>query len=104
VIGSHEVIATRTMQSLYIWLDLAFLLAFLVLLLYSRRYQAVTAGLLAGILYFAIDYGIFYRVLGTREVRGAEPFWFLLWLSMSYGLTNLAWIWLWLGRDNRIRE
>lgn len=101
---SSEIIAARTMNSLYIWLDLGFLAVLLLLLLYMRRYQAIIAGLAAGVLYFAIDYGIFYAALGTRSVEGANTFWFLLWLSFSYGLTNLAWIWLWLDRDQHIRE
>jgi hypothetical protein len=61
-------------------------------------------GLVGGVLYFLVDYGIFYRLLGTRAVHGADPFWFLAWLSMSYGLTNFAWIWLWLDRDRRAVE
>jgi hypothetical protein len=92
------------MQSLYIWLDLAFLVAFVVVLAWSKRYQALVAGVIGGILYFVIDWGIFYRLLGTRVVRGTNPFWFLLWLSLSYGLTNFAWIWLWLDRDRRAVE
>ena len=99
-----EVIAARTMNSLYIWLDIIFLLLLLGVLLYTKRYQAIIAGLCAGILYFIVDYGIFYHALGTREVTGADPFWFLLWLSMSYGFTNFVWIWNWLSRDGRALE
>jgi hypothetical protein len=99
-----QLIAARTMQSLYIWLDLVFLAAFIVLLLSGKRYQALIAGLVGGVIYFAVDYGIYYRALGTRVVHGADPFWFLLWLSLSYGLTNFAWIWLWLDRDKRAVE
>jgi hypothetical protein len=102
--GGTEVIAARTMQSLYIWLDLAFLVAFISVLVYTRRYQALIAGLIGGLVYFAVDYGIFYGALGTRTVTGAPTLWFLLWLSMSYGLTNIAWIWLWLDRDGRAVE
>ena len=51
-----------------------------------------------------MDYGIFYLALGTRQVQGADPFWFLLWLSMSYGFTNFVWIWLWLDRDGHALE
>ena len=51
-----------------------------------------------------IDYGVFYLLLGTRAVYGADPFWFLLWLSMSYGFTNFVWIWLWLDRDGHALE
>jgi len=104
LIDTSEVIAARTMQSLYIWLDLAFLSIFVAVLFYSKRHQAIIAGLLGGILYFVVDYGIFYRLLGTRSVVGADPFWFLLWLSFSYGLTNFAWVWLWLDRDGRALE
>jgi hypothetical protein len=101
---TSEVIAARTFQSLYVWLDLAFLVAFIVLLVWSRRYQALVVGVAGGIIYFVVDYGIFFRLLGTRSVAGASPFWLLLWLSISYGVTNFAWIWLWLDRDGRALE
>ena len=99
-----EVIAARSMNGLYIVLDILFLGFFLITLIYAKRYQAVIAGLLGGALYFAVDYGIFYLALGTREVAGADPALFLLWLSMSYGITNIAWIWLWLDRDGHALE
>ncbi len=99
-----EVIAARSMNLLYIWIDIAFLLIFSGVLVYTKRYQALIAGLLGGILYFAVDYGIFYLLLGTRTVVGADPALFLFWLSMSYGLTNFAWIWLWLDKDGHTLE
>lgn len=99
-----EVIPARTLNALYIWLDIAFLLFFLGLLIYRKKYMTVIVALLAGVLYFIVDYGIFYHALGTRTVTGANTFWFLLWLSMSYGITNFAWIWLWLNRDSRLLE
>ena len=94
----------RTFSSLYIILDIIWLLAFLGSLLYFKRRLAVMVGLLAGLLYFLVDYGIFYKLLGTRLVNGADPFWFLLWLSMSYGFTNFAWIWLLLDGDGHAVE
>jgi len=98
------VVAARTMQSLYIWLDLVFLAGFVGLLFYSKRHRALVAGIIGGVVYFFVDYGIFYQLLGTRVVEGADPLWFLAWLSLSYGITNFAWIWLWLDRDERILE
>ena len=68
-------------------------------MVYTKRRLALIAGLLGGVLYFLVDYGIFYMLLGTRSVEGASTFWLLLWLSMSYGFTNFVWIWLWLDRD-----
>jgi hypothetical protein len=94
-----EIIAARTFSSLYIYLDLIWLAAYVLILLFFKRRLALLAGLAAGVIYFLVDYGIFYLVLGTRVVQGADPFWLLLWLSFSYGLTNLAWIWLLLDRD-----
>jgi len=99
-----EVIAARTFQSLYIWLDLAFLAVFVALLIWQRRYQALLLGIIGGVLYFAVDYGIFLQALGTRTITGASPFWVLIWLSFSYGLTNFAWIWLLLDRDKHALE
>jgi hypothetical protein len=89
----------RTFNTLYIYLDLLWLAIFIVILWTLRRRLALVVGLLAGLLYFFVDYGIFYLALGTRTVTGTDPFWLLLWLSTSYGLTNFAWIWLLLDRD-----
>lgn len=94
-----EVIPSRVFNLLFIYLDIAWLLALLVILLVFKRYQAVIAGVIGGLIYFLVDYGIFYLLLGTRVVEGADVVWLLLWLSISYGFTNFAWIWLWLDRD-----
>lgn len=99
-----EVIAARSLNGLYIVLDILFLLTLAAILVMTRRRVALFVGLLGGILYFLVDYGIFYLALGTRQVVGADPFWFLLWLSMSYGFTNFAWIWVLLDRDDRSVE
>jgi hypothetical protein len=94
----------RTFSSLYIILDVTWLLILAGVYLCLKRRLAVIAGLVAGVLYFLVDYGIFYQLLGTRQVEGADPLWFLLWLSMSYGFTNFAWIWLLLDRDGHAVE
>jgi len=94
-----DFVVARSFNSLYIYLDIAWLVLFTLILLFRRRYLAMIAGLAGCVIYFAVDYGVFYHLLGTREVAGADPFWVLLWLSISYGLTNFAWIWLLLDRD-----
>lgn len=99
-----DIIAARTLNTLYIYLDVAWLIIFVIILVYHKRYLALTAGAIGGVIYFTVDYGIFYLGLSTRVVSGADPFWFLLWLSLSYGLTNIAWIWLLLDRDNHATE
>jgi len=95
---------SRTFSSLYIILDIIWLLVFAGALLYFKKQRVVIVGLLAGLLYFVVDYGVFYQILGTRKITGADPLWFLLWLSMSYGFTNFAWIWLLLDRDEHAVE
>ena len=94
----------RTFSSLYIILDIAWLLILSSIFLYLKRRMAVVVGLVAGVLYFLVDYGIFYQLLGTRQIEGGDPFWILLWLSMSYGFTSFAWIWLLLDRDGHAVE
>jgi len=99
-----EVIPARVFNGLFVWLDIAFLIIFAIILIYTKRYIAGIVGLLGGILYFIVDYGIFFLALGTRVVTGADTFWLLLWMSMSYGFTNFVWIWLWLDRDGHTFE
>lgn len=94
-----DVVVSRMFNSLYIYLDIVFLVLFCLLLAWRKRYQALIAGGIGAVVYFIVDYGIFYRVMGTRQVTGANPLWFLLWLSISYGLTNFAWIWLLFDRE-----
>ena len=99
-----EVIPARVLNSLHIFLDIGFLVILFCLLIYAKKYLACIVGLLGGILYFLVDYGIFYLLLQTRVVNGADTAWFLLWLSMSYGFTNFVWIWLWLDNDGHKLE
>lgn len=99
-----EIVPGRILNELYVYLDIAFLCVFIALLILSKRYLTTLFALAGGIIYFIVDYGIFYLLLRTRVVIGAPYFSFLLWLSMSYGITNFAWIWLWLKRDERLLE
>ncbi len=97
-----EVIPNRSFSSLYIILDCIFLLILLTHFIRTKRHIPLIVGLLGGLLYFLVDFGGFYLLLGTREVHGANTFWFLLWLSMSYGFTNMTWMWLWFDeKENR---
>ncbi len=99
-----EIIPSRVFNVLYIYIDIVWLFIFLAILLYFKRYLAAIAGFIGAILYFIIDFGVFYLLLGTRVVEGANPATLLLWLSISYGFTNFAWIWLWLDRDGHALE
>lgn len=99
-----DVVAARSFNTLCIILDIMWLVFYAAVLIRLRRYLALVVGLAGGVIYFAVDYGIFYLALGTRVVEGANPALFLLWLSFSYGITNFAWIWLVLNRDGHAFE
>lgn len=100
-----EIIARREFSPLYIVLDTVFLLVFLGLLLWKKKYLTIVVGLLAGVLYMIVDYGIFHLVCHSRSIfEGHSLFWVLLWMSMSYGFTNFTWIMLWISKDKRLFE
>ena len=100
-----EIIARREFSPLYIALDVVFLSVFLVLLLWKKKYLTVIVGLLAGVLYMIVDYGVFHLVCHSRSIsEGYSLFWVLLWMSMSYGFTNFTWIMLWISKDKRLFE
>ncbi len=94
----------RELNLLYIILDICFLVFLGYLLLRMKKRMAFLFGVAGALLYFLVDYGIFFLLLGTREVVGANTFLFLLWLSTSYGFTNFVWIWLLLNREKRSLE
>lgn len=100
-----EIIARREFSPLYIALDIAFLVLYGCLLLRKKKYMTFLVGFLAGILYMAVDYGIFHLVCHSRSISdGYSLFWVLLWMSMSYGFTNFTWIWLWISKDKHLSE
>ncbi len=94
-----EIIAQRVFSPLYIYLDTAFLAVLCALLIVKKKYLILLFGLSGGILYFIVDYGIFHAALHTRSIENGDMFGVLLWMSMSYGMTNFVWIWLWMSRD-----
>lgn len=100
-----EIIAKRQFDPMYMWLDIAFLLLFTALLVVKKKYMTVAVGLLFGVVYMFVDYGIFHLATGSREIfNGYSMFWVLLWMSMSYGFTNFTWIWLWISKDKNLFE
>ena len=109
--AAADIVPTRNLNLLYIILDSIFIVVFLGLLVWKKRYSTVIFALFGGVLYTLVDYGGFYLLSHTRTVYidGAladalGTFWVLLWMSMSYGITNFAWIWLWFSKDKRLLE
>ena len=99
-----EIIAQRVFNPLYIWLDTAFLVGLCALLFFKKKYLTLIWGIFGGILYMIVDYGIFHLATHSRTIEGGDMFWVLLWMSMSYGITNFVWIWLWFSKDKHLVE
>ena len=104
LLAIQDYAVSRELNTLYIMLDIIFLGLLGYALLKSKRKLAFFFGIAGALLYFLVDYGIFYLLLGTREVDGANTMLFFLWLSTSYGFTNFAWIWFLRDNDKRIIE
>ena len=108
--AAADIVPTRNLNLLYIILDSIFIVVFLGLLIWKKRYSTVIFALFGGVLYTLVDYGGFYLLSHTRTVYidGAladalGTFWVLLWMSMSYGITNFAFIWVCLNRDKLLK-
>lgn len=99
-----DLIARRQFVPAYIALDTVFLLALAGLLLWKKRRMAALVGGIMGVVYFIVDYGVFHLICHSRSIEGGSLFWTLLWMSMSYGFTNFAWIWLALNKDEYLIE
>lgn len=100
-----DLVARRQFSLGYIWLDIAFLVVFAALLLWQKKYMTLIIGLVFGVVYMLVDYGIFHLLTHSRTISsGYSMFWVLLWMSMSYGFTNFAWIWLWISKDKHLFE
>lgn len=113
-------VAQRVFNLSFVYFDIAFLVVFIALLIWQKKYMTLLVGFLAGILYTIVDFGVFYAAYGERHiclqniVNGVGTGWveqdvgmvflILLWMSMSYGFTNFTWIWLWISKDKRLFE
>lgn len=109
---------TRNFSLAYIILDSLFIVGFVTLLFLNKKRITALWSLAGGILYFIVDFGIFYAALNSRAIYSysfSSPDntalldatgtgLVLLWMSLSYGITNFAFIWLWLSKDKHALE
>lgn len=106
-----SIVPTRYFNVLYIVLDMVFILVLLGLLWWKKKKSTFYFALFGGILYFLVDYGYFYYLSHTRIVMINDQVcnWFqtgavLLWMSLSYGITNFTFIWLCIKKDEHLKE
>lgn len=101
-----EITPTRRFNLLYIILDSIFVIFLLGLMLWKKKRATTIISLFGGVLYLLVDYGYFYLISHTRTVfingevaSNMITFLVLTWMSLSYGITNFAFIYLLLGKD-----
>lgn len=102
---------TRIFNLLYIIIDSIFILLFLGILIWKKRYVTFLFSIFGGILYFIVDYGYFYLISHSRVIKidgvvcgNLNTALVLLWMSLSYGITNFAFIWLCIRKDEYLKE
>jgi hypothetical protein len=102
---------TRTFSLTYLILDSLFILVLLSLFIYKKKYLTLLFSLFGGVLYFLVDFLLFYLASHSRivyidgvEQTAANTALVLLWMSLSYGITNFAFIWLCLRKDQDLKE
>ena len=106
----ENITPTRNFNLLYIILDSIFICLLLGLLIYQKKYVTLIWAIFGGVLYFLVDYGYFYWISGSRVVTvngissEANTALVLLWMSLSYGITNFIFIWLCLKKDKNLKE
>lgn len=105
-----EITPTRNLNLLYIILDSTFVIFFLILLILKKRYLTLSFSIFGGILYFIVDYCGFYLLAHSRSIyinnnlcNNEMTALILLWMSLSYGITNFAFIWLCLSKDKYLK-
>ncbi len=105
-----EITPTRNFNLLYIILDSIFILVLIGLLIAKKKYMTTLWALFGGVLYFIVDYGYFYLISHSREIYingelqgNLKTALILFWMSMSYGITNFAFIWLCLKKDKDLK-
>lgn len=106
----NEITPTRNLNLLYIILDSCFVIFFIILLILKKRYLTLCFSLFGGILYFIVDFCGFYLLAHSRTIYinnelcdiGTTAL-ILLWMSLSYGITNFAYIWLCLSKDKYLK-
>lgn len=104
-----DIVPTRSFSYLYILLDSFFIFFFIAVLFLKKRYMTMSFALFGGVLYFIVDFFGFYLLAGSREVvidqvlqgPGMTAL-VLLWMSLSYGITNFAYIWILLRKDKEM--
>ncbi|GIQ82734.1 hypothetical protein KIPB_003925 [Kipferlia bialata] len=92
-------VVCRQFTGTYIIADISALCVWVALLAYKREYHALALGAVGLVIYYAVDYGIWYCWKGTRTVDSEiSAKWLLLWLSSLTGVVHPSFVMLMLRK------
>lgn len=105
-----QITPTRSFNLAYIILDSLFIITLCLILFFNKNKLTLLFAFFGGVLYLIVDFGIFYLVLRSRSIyiikdgvmtlqNEKMTFLILTWMSLSYGITNFAFIWLAIKKD-----
>ena len=87
---------TRNFEFDYIIFDAIFLALYMALLVRGKRYNALKAGAVCGLIIYVID-GVIWSATGVREYSLPEP-WMKhptdFMMDVSYGMVMFSWVWI----------
>ncbi len=109
MILTNDIIPSRSFSPFYILFDSIFLVFLLIRLWIEKKRVAFFFSLAGGVLYFLVDFLIFYLALKTRQITCGNSVLgplgvggVLFWMSRSYGITNFLLIYLALRHDKSL--
>jgi len=101
-----KILPSRTFNMTYVIFDMLFLVFLVTLLVIKKRYLTLAWAGFGGLLYLAVDFGLFYCASKTRaiyingdQLDALGHFLILFWFSFSYGIPNFTFIWMALSKD-----
>ena len=105
----NDVIPTRTFNLAYLIADSIFVIGFVIFLFVSKRRVTLIWSLFGGVIYWVVDFIYFYLISHSRTIyisgelaNSGITCLVLVWMSLSYGITNFAFIWLCLNKDKHL--
>ncbi len=95
-------IVTRTFSIDYIYLDLIFILIWIIFLVKRRYWMPIIWGIIGWVVYIFVDYYLWHIVMGVRTYEGSiNPFLFFLWFCFSPGFVQFSYVFVMFEKRNK---
>lgn len=92
-VGNYIMSVDRIFDVDFIYFDLMLATLWIVLFIKTKQYPAILMGLLASCIYFMVDFGLWYSILGTRHIDAPmDAGLFLFYFSFTYGIIQFGYI------------